>query len=180
LAFDSLPGAADPLEGVTGARLGGDASPDAGPGGTRAADGGTDATDAVAVALLAEVDGADDGVAELCEVAVDVTDSEVGGATTRGVGVSVFVTGGFTAVEGDAGAMAVTTGAVVDCVTGGGGDVTVGAGASTACCVCGGASTTGAGSGAGAFGGGAAWEGASTTSGACTFGSGAADVVVMT
>jgi hypothetical protein len=59
LAFDSVPGVADPLEGVTGARLGGDASPDAEPGGTRAADGGTTATDAVAVALLADVDAAE-------------------------------------------------------------------------------------------------------------------------
>ena len=57
LAFDSVPGVADPLDGVTGARLGGDASPDAELGGTRAADGGTDA---VAGALLADVDGTDD------------------------------------------------------------------------------------------------------------------------
>jgi hypothetical protein len=49
LAFDSLPGVADPLDGVAGALL----------GGTRAADGGTDPTDAVAGALLDEVDGAD-------------------------------------------------------------------------------------------------------------------------
>jgi hypothetical protein len=57
LAFDSLPGVADPLDGVAGALLGGDASPGAKLGGTRAADGGTDATDAVAVAPLVGVDG---------------------------------------------------------------------------------------------------------------------------
>ena len=43
LAFDSLPGVADPLDGATAALLGVDASPDAGLCGTRAADGGTDA-----------------------------------------------------------------------------------------------------------------------------------------
>jgi hypothetical protein len=55
-----LPGVADPLDGVTGARLGDDASPAAELGGTRAADGGTDATDAVAEALLVEVAEAED------------------------------------------------------------------------------------------------------------------------
>ena len=41
LAFDSLPGVAAPLDGVAGARLGGETSPDAELGGTRATDGGT-------------------------------------------------------------------------------------------------------------------------------------------
>jgi hypothetical protein len=52
---------------------------------------------------------------------VEVTDdgSEAGGAAARGAGDSTFVTGGFTAVVGDAGVTAVTTGAGVDCVTGG-------------------------------------------------------------
>jgi hypothetical protein len=59
LAFDSLPGVADPLDGVAGALLGGATSSDAALGGTRAADGGTDPTDAVAVALLAGADGTD-------------------------------------------------------------------------------------------------------------------------
>jgi len=177
LAFDSLPGVADPLDGVTGALLGGETSSIAELGGTRAADGGTEPTDAVAEALA--VSGADvlggDFVTVLCVATVEVTDgaSDVGGAMTRGAGDSTFVTVGFTAVVGDAGATAVTTGAVVDCVTGG----------STACCVCGGDSMLGAaGSGAGAFGGGASWDGPSTSSGACTsaFGSGAGAVVVTT
>jgi hypothetical protein len=96
--------------------------------------------------------------------------SEVGGATTRGAGESTVVTGGFTAVVGEAG---VTTGAAVDCVTGG-------ASGSTACCVRGGDSTLGAaGSVTGAFGG-ASCDGASVASGAATFGSGAGTVVVTT
>jgi hypothetical protein len=59
LAFDSVPGVADPLDGVAGALLGGDTASAAELGGTSAADGGTDATDAVAAALLVGVDGAD-------------------------------------------------------------------------------------------------------------------------
>jgi len=179
LAFDSPPGVADPLDGVAEALLGGATSSDATLGATSAADGGTDPTDAVAEALMLGADGTDDDcVAGLCAVAVEVTDdgSEDGGATTRGACDSTFVTGGLTAVVGDAGATAVTTGAVVDCVTGG-------AGASTACCVCGGDSTLGAaGSRAGAFVGGASCDGASTSSGVCTstFGSGAGAVVVTT
>ena len=108
-------------------------------------------------------------------VAVEVTDgaSEAGAATRCGVADSTFVTGGFTVVVGEAGATDVTTGATVDCVTGG-------AGGATACCVCGGDSMLGAaGSGAGAFGGasgGGAWV-ASVTG---TFGSGAGAVVVTT
>jgi hypothetical protein len=184
LAFDSLPGVADPLDGVAGAPLGGDTSSAAELGGTRAADGGTDPTDADAEALLAGADGTDgDCVAGLCAGAVEVTDdgSEDGGATTRGAGDSTFVTGGATVVVGDAGATAVTTGAVVACVTGGAGGATGGAGGSTACCVCGGDSMIGAaGRGAGAFGGRASCGGASTTSGACTFGSGAGAAVVVT
>jgi hypothetical protein len=184
LALDSLPGVADPLDGVAEALLGGDTSSEAEFGGTSAADGATTPTEAVAEALLG-ADGTDGDLgAGLCAVAVavavavEVTDdgSEDGGATTRGAGDSTFVTGGVTAVVGDAGATAVTTGAVVDCVTGG-------AGGSTACCVCGGDSMLGANvSGAGAFGGGASCDGASTSCGACTstFGSGAGAVVVTT
>jgi hypothetical protein len=173
-----LPGVADPLDGVAEALLGGDTSSDAWLGETSAADGGTDPTDAVAGALLG-ADGTDgDWAAGLCTVAVEVTDdgSDEAEATTRGAGDSTFVTGGFTAVVGDSGATAVTTGAAVDCVTGG-------AGGSTACCVCGGDSVLGAtGNGAGAFGGGVSCDGASTSSGACTstFGSGAGAVVVTT
>ncbi len=181
LAFDSLPGVASPLDGVAGAPLGGDTS-SAALGGTSAADGGTDSAEAVAGALLAEADG--DCFAGLSGVAVEVTDdgSDDGGATARGAGDSTFVTGGFTAVDGDAGATAVTIGEVVVCVTGGAGGATAGAGGSTACCVCGGDSTLGAtSSGAGAFVDGASCGGASTSSGACsTFGSGAGAVVVTT
>jgi hypothetical protein len=60
LAFDSLPGVADPLDGVAGALLGGDTSSAASLGATRAADGGTEPTDAVADALMTgagETDG---------------------------------------------------------------------------------------------------------------------------
>ena len=95
--------------------------------------------------------------------------SETGGATTRGAGDSTFVTVGLAVVVADAGATGVTTGAVVDCVTGGGGG-------STACSVCGGASTLGAAAGVA----GASCDGASVSSGAWTFGSGAETVVVMT
>jgi hypothetical protein len=178
LAFDSLPGAADPLDGAAGATLGGDTS-SAALGATSAAEGGTEPTDADDEALVAaETDGLEGALgAGLWAVAVEVTDggSADGASTTRGAGDSTFVTGGFTAVVGDAGATAVTTGEVVVCVTGGAGD-------STACCVCGGASTIGAtGAGCGALGGGASCDGASTTSGACsTFGSGAGAVVVTT
>jgi hypothetical protein len=59
LAFDSLPGVADPLDGVAAALLGGEPSSDAALGGTSAADGGTDPTDADAGALLAGADGTD-------------------------------------------------------------------------------------------------------------------------
>jgi hypothetical protein len=186
LPFGSLPGVADPLDGVDGALLGGDTLSIAELGATSAADGGTEPTDAVGEELVAA--GADDGggwVAGLCDVAVDVTDgaSEMGGATTRGAGDSTFVTGGLDVVGADAGVSDVTTGAVVTCVTGGAvvTCVTGGGGGSTACCVCGGASTLGAtGSGAGAFGGGTSCDGASTAAGACTFGSGAGAVVVTT
>jgi hypothetical protein len=175
-----LLGVADPLEGVAGAMLGDGRSAIAELGATNAADGGNKPTDADWDALIAaETDGEDgDCVAGLCAVAVEVTDdgSEDGGATMRGAGDSTFVTGGSTVVVGDAGATAVTTGAVVDCVTGG-------TGVSIACCVCGGDSMLGAaGSETGAFGGGASCDGASTSSGACTstFGSGAGAVVVTT
>jgi hypothetical protein len=76
-------------------------------------------------------------------------------------------------VVGDAGVTAVTTGAVVVCVTGG-------ADGSTACCVCGGASTIGAAGGVADAFGGACCAGASVSSGAWTFGSGAGAVVVTT
>src|ERR1700704_400075 len=102
LAFDSLPGVADPLDGVAGAVLGGDTS-SAAFGGTRAADGGTEPTDAGdEVLVAAETDGLEGAlVAGLWAVAVEVTDgaSDIG-ATTRGAGGSLFVTGGFTGVEG--------------------------------------------------------------------------------
>jgi hypothetical protein len=123
LTFDSPPGVADPLDGRSAV---------AWLGGTSAADGGTDPTDADCDAE-AEA-GGDAGAwdAGLCAVTVAVEDadgaSEDGGAATRGACVSTFVTGGFTAAVGDAGATGVTTGAVVVCVTGA-------AGVSTACCV---------------------------------------------
>ena len=177
LAFDSLPGVADPLDGVDGALLGGGTSAIAELGATSAADGGTEPTDAGGETLVAAGDDEAEGawVAGLCEGAADVTDgaSETDGATTRGACDSTFVTIGLAVVVGDAGATGVTTGVVVACVTGG-------AGGSTACCVCGGASTLGAsGSVIGTFGGGSC-DGASVSSGACTFGSGAGTVVVTT
>jgi hypothetical protein len=66
LTFGSLPGVADPLDGVDAAPLVGGMSAVAEFGGTSAADGGTEptdaVTDAVAEALAAgEDDGADDG-----------------------------------------------------------------------------------------------------------------------
>jgi hypothetical protein len=176
LAVDSLPGIAEPLDGVDGALLGGGTSSIAWFGATRAADGAPEPTDAVGEGLV--VTGVEETagacVAGLCEVAVDVTDgaSEDGGATTRGACDSTFVTGGLAVVVGDTGATGatgVTTGAVVDCVTGGGGS-------STACCVCGGASTLGAADSTG----GASGDDASVSTGACTFGSGAGVVVVTT
>jgi hypothetical protein len=134
LTFGSLPGVADSLDGVAAAPLVGGRSAVASFGGTSAADGGTDPTDAVAEALAVAA-GEDDGawVARLGDAAVDVTVgvSELG-ATARGAGDSTFVTDGAVVAVGDAGATAVTTGAVVVCVTGG----DAGATGSTACCVC--------------------------------------------
>jgi hypothetical protein len=180
----SLPGVADPLDGVDEALFGDDTSSLAELGATSAGDGATVPTDADGEALVAagadEADGA--LVTGLGEAAVEATDgsSEAGGATTRGAGDSdsTFVTGGL-AVVGDAGATGVTTGAVVVCVTTGGGGAT-GSTGSTACCVCGGASKLGAaGRIAGAFGG-ACCAGASVSSATGTFGSGAGAVVVTT
>jgi hypothetical protein len=152
-------------------------------GGTSAADGGTEPTDAVAEALaVSDADAGDDGACEagLGEAAVDVTVgvSELG-ATARGAGASTFVTvgadvtAGAGVAVGDAGA----TTAVVVCVTGAGatGSTTCGVG----CCVCGAGSTGAAGATAGAFGG-ACGAGASVSSATGAFGSGAAAVVVMT
>jgi hypothetical protein len=104
-------------------------------GGTSAADGGTEPTDAVAEALaVSDTDAGDDGacVAGLGEAAVEVTVgvSELG-ATARGAGASTFVTGGtdVTAGAGVAVGDAGATTAVVVCVTG------AGATGSTTCCV---------------------------------------------
>jgi hypothetical protein len=60
LDFGSLPGVADPLDGVVAALLVGGTSPVAELGATSAADGGTEPTDAVAEALAvaAAADGA--------------------------------------------------------------------------------------------------------------------------
>jgi hypothetical protein len=60
-AVDSLPGVADPLDGVTGDVSGGGMSSIAELGAPRAADGGTEPTDAVGEALMATgADGTDD------------------------------------------------------------------------------------------------------------------------
>jgi hypothetical protein len=189
LTFGSLPCVAVATVGVDGALVPGGTSSIAALGGTSAADGGTEPTEAGAEALGDA--GADEAVevpvAMLGEAAVDVTDgaSEAGGAMARGAGDSTFVTGGLAVVgaavvgaTGATGATEVTTGACVTCVTGGAGGST----GSTACCVCGGggASTTGAaGSTAGAFGG-ACCAGAAASSPAGALGSGAGAVVVMT
>jgi len=144
LTFGSLPfgsPALDSLAGVEGALLTDGRSANAELGGTRAADGGTEPTDAVSEALVAAgVDEAFDScVAGLGDAAVDVTDgaSEDGGAITRGACDSTFGAG-VLAVDGAAGVTEVTTGAVVVCVTGGGGGSTgatgaTGATGSTAC-----------------------------------------------
>jgi hypothetical protein len=177
----SLPGVADSLDGVDAEPLVGGRSAVATFGGTSAADGGTDPTDAVAEALAVAA-GEDDGdwLATLGDAAVDVTVgvSEVG-ATARVAGASTFVSDGAAVAVGDAGATAVTTGAVVVCVTGGDAGAT-GSMACCVCCVCGGDSTVGAaGRTAGAFGG-ACGAGASVCSSTGAFGSGAAAVVVTT
>src|SRR5690242_15146055 len=125
LTFGSLPAVADSLDGEADALDGDEAvlpvdgrSAVAKFGGTSAADGGTEPTDAVAEAL-ALADGEDEGdcVARLGETAVDVTvgASELG-ATARGACDSTFVTVGADVAVGEAGVTAVTTGAVVVCV----------------------------------------------------------------
>jgi hypothetical protein len=169
--LESVPGVAEPLDGVEASLLEASVlavaalrddgrSAIAELGGTSAAAGGTDPTDAVCDALTeaeAGADGADDACdacdAEFGEAAVDSTAgaSACDGAT-RGAGAStVVVTDGSVGVEGGAGATAVTTGAVVVCVTGGGGGGSTG---STACWVCG-AMLGAAGCTGGAFGAGA-------------------------
>jgi len=188
LTFGSLPSVAGTFDGVVDALDGDDAvlpvdgrSAVAAFGGTSAADGGTEPTDAVAEAV-AVAEGDDDGdcAAGLCDAALDVTVgvSELG-ATARGAGASTFVTVGADVTVGvgvavgDAG---VTT-AVVVCVTGAGatGSTTCCVG----CCVCGAGSTGAAGAKAGAFGG-ACGAGGSVSSTTGAFGSGAAAVVVIT
>jgi hypothetical protein len=179
LTFGSLTGVANTPDGaaeggVDSVLLGDGRSAVASFGGTSAADGGTEPTDAVAEAL-AVADGEDDGacVARLGVVAVDVTvgDSEFG-ATARGACDSTFVTVGAEVAVGDAGA----TTAVVVAVTGAGATGSIAC--CVCCCVCGGDSTGAAGAMAGAFGGACA-AGASVSSATGALGSGAA-VVVMT
>jgi hypothetical protein len=180
-SLGSSPGDADPLDGVAAALLVGGRSAVATFGATSAADGGTDPTDAVAEALAVAACGDDgDWGARLGDAAVDATVgvSEVG-ATARGARSATFVSDGDAVAVGDAGATAVTTGAVVVCVTGGDAGAT-GSNACCVCCVCGGDSTAGAaGRTAGAFGG-ACGTGASVSSSTGAFGSGAAAVVVTT
>jgi len=135
LTFGSLPCVANSPDGaaeggVDSVLLGDGRSAVASFGGTSAADGGTEPTDAVAEAL-AVADGEDDGacVARLGVVAVDVTvgDSEFG-ATARGACDSTFVTVGAEVAVGDAGA----TTAVVVAVTGAGATGSIGCGATRA------------------------------------------------
>ena len=172
---DSLDGAADALDGVDAVLPVDGKSAVASFGGTSAADGGTEPTEAVAEAL-AVADGEDDGacVARLGEAAVDVAVgvSELG-ATARGAGDSTFVTVGVGVAVGDAGA----TTAVVVSVTGAGATGSIAC--CVCCCVCGGDSTGAAGAMAGAFGG-ACGAGASVSSATGAFGSGAGAVVVTT
>jgi len=154
LTFGSLPAVADSLDGVAAAMDGADAvllsdggrSAVATFGGTSAADGGTEPTDAVAEAL-ADADGEDEGAC-VAGVGETVGVSELG-ATTRGAGDSTFVTVGSGAAVGDAGA----TAAVVVCVTGGGAGATGSIACCVCCCVCGAGSTGAAGAMTGAFGG---------------------------
>jgi hypothetical protein len=91
--LDSVPGVAEPLDGVEGALLALAALGDDGRsaiaelGGTKAADGGTDPTDAVCDAVtLAEADGSEDGrAADVGEAAVDAPDGAAGAtAVTTG------------------------------------------------------------------------------------------------
>ncbi|MBE1548948.1 hypothetical protein GGC64_002972 [Mycobacterium sp. OAS707] len=136
LTFGS-PDAADSLDGDDAVLPVDGRSAVAAFGGTSAADGGTEPTDAVAEALaVSDTDAGDDGacVAGLGEATVEVTVgvSELG-ATARGAGASTFVTVGASTFGAGAAGVAVgdagATTAVVVCVTG------AGATGSTTCCV---------------------------------------------
>jgi hypothetical protein len=97
-------------------------------GGTKAADGGAELTDAVAdslkVAVAVAVPGA--RLAGLCAVGASDARSELGGTATRGAGGSALVTGGAAVGGATVGTVdGATTAAVLVCTGGGGSDACV-------------------------------------------------------